>query len=75
MKFDSTTKVNRDIIESAIKEGRVIKFDKNDTTRFSTKCVEGCGFCFLTSKNKNEHTLRIKTLRPHNFTGLLISLW
>lgn len=60
MVFDSTASLKRAITEAAIKEGKEVKFSKNDLIRVRAKCGDDCGFLLFTSKTKTDKSLRIK---------------
>lgn len=44
IQFDSTITLKRALVEATIKEGREVRFLKNDLKRVRAKCGDGCEF-------------------------------
>ncbi|KAG5536679.1 hypothetical protein RHGRI_024191 [Rhododendron griersonianum] len=62
MKFPSAKEFSEAMREYSIKEGKNIKFVKNETTRVKAKCViEECGWSILGSLSEKGESFQVKT--------------
>ncbi|XP_058198465.1 uncharacterized protein LOC131313987 [Rhododendron vialii] len=62
MKFPSAKEFREAVREYSIKEGKDIKFVKNETTRVKAKCAtEGCGWSIMASLSQKGESFQVKT--------------
>ncbi|KAF7150218.1 hypothetical protein RHSIM_Rhsim02G0197700 [Rhododendron simsii] len=62
MKFPSAKEFREAVREYSIKEGKDIKFVKNETTRVKAKCdTEGCGWSVMASLSQKGESFQVKT--------------